>query len=263
MLVKIGNGNPASGTVGGIHWHMLIANKIEYIASDDKRQSIPWVRLTDQNGKVTVYQSSDSPLKPEEVATAVPRVIDCIDCHNRPTHIFHSPVDAVDLALQNGRINRTIPHIKEQAVRVLTKHYPTSSDAARGIKETLTTFYRSNYDGFAKNNGPLISRAVAEIRQIYEHNFFPSMKVAWDVYPDNIGHWDFPGCYRCHDDKHTSAEGKTITHECNACHTIVAQGPTGREESSLAGLKFKHPVDIGGMWRETICSECHTGALTE
>jgi nitrate/TMAO reductase-like tetraheme cytochrome c subunit len=263
MLLKIGGGDPTFGTVGGIHWHMLIANKIEYIASDDKRQVIPWIRLTDGNGHVTVYQSTDQPLKPEQIAEAVPRVIDCVDCHNRPTHIFHSPVDSVDLALRTGHIDRTIPYIKQQTIRALTRNYSTAADAARDIAETLTAFYRSKYAGFAKSHATLISQAVVETQRIYKQNFFPAMQVSWRVYPDNIGHWDFPGCYRCHDGSHTSADGKTITHSCNTCHTIIAQGPSGKEKNSLAGLEFEHPVDIVGMWRQMNCSECHAGALAE
>lgn len=263
MLLKIGGGDPSFGTVGGIHWHMLIANKIEYIATDDKRQIIPWVRLTDRNGRVTVYQSVDQPLKPEQIAAAMPRTIDCVDCHNRPTHIFHSPVDSVDLALQTGRLNQTIPYIKQQAVRVLTGEYRSTADAEQGITKTLTTFYQSKYAEFTKTNEPLIRETISEIQRIYKQNFFPAMKVSWRVYPDNIGHWDFPGCYRCHDGNHSSADGKTITHSCNACHTIIAQGPQGREKNSLAGLEFQHPVDIDALWKETNCSECHAGALAE
>jgi len=263
MLVKIGGGNPVFGAVTGIHWHMVIANKIEYIASDEQRQVIPWVRLTDRKGRVTVYQSADNKLKPELIAASVPRVIDCIDCHNRPTHIFHSPIDSVNLALYTGRIDSSIPSIKKQAVQALTKHYSTGAEATRGIEKILSNFYQSNYAEFAQNNAMLISQAITETQRIYRQNFFPAMNVAWNVYPDNIGHWDFPGCYRCHDGAHTSADGKTITHKCTACHKIVAQGPPGKRETNLAGLDFKHPVDIGGFWKETGCSECHSGDLAE
>ena len=263
MLVKIGGGDPHFGPVGGIHWHMAIANKIEYIASDKGRQVIPWVRLTDQHGKVTVYQSTDNPLKPEQIAAAQPRVMDCIDCHNRPTHIYHSPVDAIDVAMRTARIATQLPHIKEQAVQALAKQYHTTDDALRGITETLKTFYQSKYPDFARTNTTLITQAIAETQKIYAHNFFPSMNVNWRVYPDNIGHMNFAGCYRCHDGNHTSADGKTITHECKACHTIVAQGPEGKMESNLSGLEFKHPTDISGMWQQMKCSDCHAGALVE
>jgi len=249
--------------VGGNHWHMAIANKIEYIASDKERQVIPWVRLTDEHGNVTVYQSSDSPLKPEQIAAAQPRVMDCIDCHNRPTHIYHAPVDSVDLALQTGRIDSAIPHIEEQAVHALIKKYTTTGDAERGIAEALTAFYQSQYPEFARTNATLIAQAVAETQRIYTRNFFPGMNVDWRVCPDNIGHLNFPGCYRCHDGNHTVADGKTITHDCNACHSLVAQGPAGKLETNLAGLEFKHPVDISGLWQQMKCSDCHAGSLVE
>jgi hypothetical protein len=261
LLVKIGGGDPSFGAVGGIHWHMAIANKIEYIASDPERQVIPWVRLTDRGGHVTVYQSTDNPLKPEQLAAAVPRLMDCIDCHNRPTHIYHSPVDSVDLALYTGRIQRAIPHIKKQAVDALAKKYATTADADHGIAVALTGFYESRDPAFAKTNAALITQAIAETKRIYAHNFFPGMNVTWRVYPDNVGHWDFPGCYRCHDGNHTSADGQTISHNCRACHILVAQGPEGKLETNLEGLEFKHPVDISDLWQQMKCSDCHTGAL--
>jgi nitrate/TMAO reductase-like tetraheme cytochrome c subunit len=263
MLVKVGGGDPTFGAVGGIHWHMAIANTIEYIARDKERQVIPWVRLTDVHGNVTVYQSGDNPLKPRQIATAQPRVMDCIDCHNRPTHIYRSPVDSVDLALQTGRIDRAIPHIKEQAVHALAKKYQTTGDAKHTIAETLTRFYQSKYPAIANANATLITKAIAETQSIYTQSFFPSMNVNWRVYPDNIGHLNFPGCYRCHDGNHSSTDGKTIRHDCNACHTLIAQGPAGKLETNLAGLDFKHPVDISGAWQQMNCSDCHAGSLVE
>lgn len=262
MLIKIGGGDPSFGEVGGIHWHMAIGNKIEYIASDDERQMIPWVRLTDHTGRVTVYESTENPLTPEQ-RTVTPRVMDCIDCHNRPTHIYHSPVDAVNLALQTGRIDRSIPHIKEQTVRALTKSYETKAAAMSGIAQDLTSFYQSSYPDLAGTGTESITRAVAEALRIYAHDFFPRMKVTWRVYPDNIGHWNSPGCYRCHDGNHKSAGGETITHACNPCHTIIAQGPDGETERDLGGLTFRHPEDISGAWQQMPCSDCHDGGLVD
>ncbi len=263
MLVKIGGGDPSFGLVGGIHWHMAIANKIEYVASDKERQVIPWVRLTDRNGKVTVYQSTDHPLKPEQIASAQPRVMDCMDCHNRPSHIYHSPVDSVNTAIRAGRIALNLPFIKEKAVKALVKTYPGTEDAFSGISTTLTKFYETKYPGLAKTDSQGVAATVAEVQSIYRHNFFPDMKVNWRVYPDNIGHMNFPGCYRCHDGNHVSAEGKTISHDCNACHIIIAQGPEGKPETNLAGLEFKHPVDISDAWQQMRCSDCHDGSLVE
>ncbi len=263
MLMKVGGGDPSFGAVGGIHWHMAIAYKVEYIASDSARQVIPWVRLTDQNGNVTVFQSGDSPLKPEQIAATQPRVMDCIDCHNRPTHIYHSPVASVNLALQTGRIDRIIPGVKEQAVHALTGKYKTTDEAERRIADTLMRYYQSEYPAFAKASPVLITQAATETQRIYRQNFFPGMKVDWQAHPDNIGHKDSPGCYRCHDGNHTSADGKTITRDCTACHTLIAQGPADSLESSVTGLEFKHPVDISEAWKEMNCSDCHDGSMVE
>lgn len=263
MLVKIGGGDSNFGETGGIHWHMAIANKIEYIASDHERQVIPWVRLTDRNGKVTVYQSTDNPLKPKVIAAAHPRMMDCIDCHNRPTHIYHAPVDSVDTAMRSGRIGHDLPYIKKEAVLALTQTYPNTAQAFSGISKILTKFYETNYPDRAKTNSQSVAAAVMEVQNIYRHNFFPSMKVDWRVYPDNLGHMNSSGCYRCHDGNHTSTDGKTIVHDCDTCHTIILQGPEGKEETGLAGLKFKHPVDISAQWKEINCADCHDGSLAE
>jgi len=264
LLLHIGGGDPAFGPAGGIHWHMNIASRIEYIATDSQRQEIPWVRLTDAGGKVTVYQSTTSPLPAAPLAAARPRVMDCIDCHNRPTHIYNAPVTSVNLAMSIGRIDSTIPFIKRQAVRALAAQYASTAEALGGISTTLTAFYDSAYPGLAAAAGARIRQAVAEVQAIYTHNFFPGMKVDWRVYPDNIGHKNSAGCFRCHDGNHASADGRTISHDCAACHTIVAQGP-GPAAATVAGagLDFKHPVDIGESWRAMLCSDCHHGAMVE
>jgi hypothetical protein len=264
MLLKIGGGDPAFGPVGGIHWHMAEANKVEFISTTNNLQVIPWVRLTDPQGKVTVYQSKENPLKPARVADSKVHVMDCVDCHNRPTHIYRTPVYAVDLAMSTGRINTNLAHIKEQSVHVLTREYATTSNALRSISQSLKSYYQTNDPAPAHSQTNLVDQAVDEVQTIYTRNFFPEMKVSWRAYPDNIGHLYSPGCFRCHDGNHVSADGKTITHDCQACHTILAQG-TGAQSASLTpqGEAFKHPVDIGPMWKQYKCSFCHDGGLVE
>ena len=263
MLLRIGGGDAQFGPAGGIHWHMNIANKVEYIATDRERQVIPWVRITDGRGNATVYQTTDDPLRPEQIAAAQPRVMDCIDCHNRPTHIYDPPVYSVDLAMATNRIDPAIPFIKKEAVLALTGKYATTADALTGMSRALRGFYSARYPEFAARNPRLLEDAFAAVEQIYVHNFFPDMKADWRAYADNVGHKDFPGCYRCHDGKHVSADGKRVTHDCDACHTIVAQGAEGSIERRLEGLAFRHPVDIGDVWKQASCSDCHDGALVQ
>jgi hypothetical protein len=175
--------------------------------------------------------------------------MDCIDCHNRPAHIYRPPSQAVNVAMATGRIDPKLPNIKKKAVEALTTEYSSTEEANTKIAGHL-----ANFD----------AATIAEVQKIYSQNFFPKMKVNWRAYPNNIGHTIFPGCYRCHDGKHKSPDGKVISHDCNSCHIIIGQG-NGSEAGTISaqGLEFKHPVDIADAWREMNCAECHTGALTQ
>lgn len=254
LLMKIGGGDPSRGPVGGIHWHMNVGHTVEYIASDSSREKIPWVRVTDPNGHTTVYEDRDAKLTPAQIAASVPRRVDCVDCHNRPAHNYNAPAKMINIAMSTGRISTNLPSIKKNAVDVLIADYPTTSNALTSIAAKLTTLYQNHPDP------TLVRQAVAETQKIYSQNFFPEMKVNWRAYPDHIGHTIFPGCFRCHDGKHQSPDGKLITRDCNACHTITRQG-LGSKAALISpqGLEFEHPTDIGDMWKEMNCHECHTG----
>jgi hypothetical protein len=255
LLLKVGGGDPTHGPVGGIHWHMNVGNKVEYIATDEARQVIPWVRITDPEGHVTVYEAKDGKLKPDQIAAAAIRRVDCIDCHNRPTHIFRSPDEAVDTAMALGRIDPALPSIKKNAVDALAADYPTTADALGELADSITKKY-------ASANPQAVQRAVAELRKIYRANFFPEMKSCWKVYPNNIGHFEWPGCFRCHDGQHASADGRMISDHCNSCHIIIAQGAgTNLNTLSAQGFEFQHPSEeLGDAWKGQKCSECHNGA---
>jgi hypothetical protein len=261
LLMKIGGGDPTHGPVGGIHWHMNIGNKTEYI-SDESRQKIPWIRFTDAAGNVTIFRDADSKLTPEEIAASTVRRMDCIDCHNRPSHSYNPPNRSVNISMSIGRIDPSIPMIKQQAVDALTKPYQTTPEAMQAIPAALNTFYREKYADFTAKNPQLIEKAISEVQRIYCNNFFPEMKVSWKAYPNNIGHTIFPGCFRCHDGNHVSDAGRAISKNCNSCHIIIAQG-NSQELASISpkGLDFVHPVDIGDMWKDMNCYECHNGAL--
>ena len=262
LLIKTGGGHPGALETGGIHWHMNINNQIEYIATDPQRLQIPWVRLTDrQTGKVKEFVSRANPLSEKDKSTAPVRRMDCMDCHNRPSHVFRSPRDSVNRALAAGRIDPTLPFMKKTAVELLAADYTSTDDAQRGIAEGLNTFYRENYPSISAERGDAIATAVVELQTIYEQNFFPRMKARWDGYPNNIGHLMFSGCTRCHDGQHQSSDGTVITRSCTACHTISAQGPSGHMTFATDpnGLAFEHPQDIGTLWQDMACPECHKG----
>ena len=244
----MGGGDPTHGPVGGIHWHMTVGNRVEYIATDKERQKIPWVRVTDSQGIVTVFRD---PKFTNDVRRYEIRGMDCMDCHNRPAHRYMSPDSAVNLALSLREIDPALPWIKTNAVYVLTRNYLTDEEAREGVATALAERYP---------NDPRIRPAITVMQQIYRDNFFPEMNANWSVYPDNIGHMIWPGCFRCHDGRHKTEDGNRIikANDCNACHTILAQG-SGAEllQLSPGGQQFRHP---GGDY-DLSCNDCHTGGL--
>jgi hypothetical protein len=248
LLLKVGGADPTHGPVGGIHWHMSVANKIEYYASDEARQKIPYVRMTDAQGVVTEFRAGRFT---NTVSDAQLRRMDCMDCHNRPAHIFTTPVDAVNLAMSLGKIDRSLIYIKTNAVDVLAKHYATQDEALKGIATTLANRYPGD---------PRISATINAVQEIYTNNFFPEMNTDWRSHASNLGHKDWPGCFRCHDGEHKSADGKRIikANDCTTCHIILAQG-SGAEllKLSATGQKFNHPGDE--IPDGYLCSDCHNG----
>jgi nitrate/TMAO reductase-like tetraheme cytochrome c subunit len=258
MLIKTGGGDPATGAPEGIHWHMNIANKIEYFASDDKRQVIPYIHVEDQQGRVTEYFAQDSKLTKEQIAAAPKHRMDCVDCHNRPTHVYVPPDQAVDQSLLSRRLDASLPFIKQKSVEALAANYTTSKDAVEGLASNLRGFYETKYPAVAKSKDLEIRNAVAELQAIYQRTTFPEMKLNWQTHPNNIGHYYFSGCFRCHDGQHVSVDGKAVPKGCDTCHTVLSQSEGAVNTSTLPKSNFQHPVDLGDI-TQVNCSDCHTG----
>jgi hypothetical protein len=255
MLIKTGGGNPELGQASGIHWHMNIANIITY-ASDFKRQNIPYVRAQDMTGAVREYFAKDA--NPADIAKMSRRRMDCVDCHNRPTHIYAPPDRSVDNAMAAHRIDAGLPYIKQQAVQVLTAGYKTTPEAEQAIAKNIPAFYYEKYPQVAAARQVQIQAAVAEVQRIFRSTIFPEMKVDWRTDPDNLGHYYFPGCFRCHDGNHVSRDGKVITKDCNVCHTVLSESEGTAPAIPSTKVGFKHPVDIGDLTAVN-CSDCHSG----
>jgi nitrate/TMAO reductase-like tetraheme cytochrome c subunit len=248
LLLHVGGGDSQHGLVGGIHWHTSKEHRVEYYAEDEQRLKIPWVRVSNSDGTSTVYKSPEFKGEPDPAKL---RTMDCLDCHNRPAHRYKSPNEAVDQALYLGKIDAKLPAAKRTIVDLLTKAYATEAEATAAIDSGL----RSQY-----GNQPATTQAIATVTTIYKENFFPFMKADWSKYPEHIGHKDWLGCFRCHDNQHEAIgkPGKKMAaSDCNTCHTILAQG-SGAELTKLApeGLEFKHP---DAMPEGLTCSDCHNG----
>jgi nitrate/TMAO reductase-like tetraheme cytochrome c subunit len=260
LLIKVGGGSPNGGAAGGIHWHMNVANEVTFMATDDRRQNIPWVRTKDSSGKVVEYTAKGESFTSQQIEQASKRKMDCIDCHNRPTHIYLSPNQSVDQALDAGKLDITLPFIKAKAVEVLSKPYTTNDEAVAAIERDINEYYRTSFPEIVSSKPDSVANAVAEIQRIYQTYFFPEMKTDWKASPNNIGHYTAQGCFRCHDGQHFSGEGKVIRNECSTCHTTIDQTIDGKTTASADGA-FRHPVNLGD--RNTFqCAECHKGDRT-
>ena len=261
LKMKIGSEHSAQGLMEGIHWHINSDVKIEYIASSDKREYIPWVRFVNRaTGDTTLYQDINEPLDQEAIDTLEMREMDCLDCHNRPSHQFQPPQKFTDDLIAAGVIPVELPEVKSLAMQVF--NYNTFTDRDSGavlISESVRDFYNTGYPEIADAHPELIDRAIEGFLTGYDKNYFPKMKANWDAYPNHIGHSEFNGCFRCHNGNHESEDGSVISRDCNLCHTIVGQGsPDNFETSSVdVPLEFRHPVDIDEAWKEMACSDCH------
>jgi len=254
MLINVGGGSATAGLVKGIHWHMNIANEIEYVSIDDQRQQIPWVRIKDMNGNVREYMDRNRPLTPEQIAIGNHRKMDCVDCHNRPAHQYLPPDLATDLGFASGRLDTSLPYLKRKAVEVLSKPYQTTDEALATIDKDLTDFYRTNYSDIYSQKQKELKGSIGEVQRIFSTYFFPEMKTDWQTHPNNIGHLYFSGCFRCHDGEHVSNTGQVITNNCNICHTMLYD--SANPKASATTGPFQHPVDLGSL-ADRKCESCH------
>ena len=150
------------------------------------------------------------------------RTMDCVDCHNRPTHVFGMPESEVDSAIQQGLIQRSLPYIRREAVKALRADYASHDAAREGIAGDLEAFYRDNYPAVTADPGEELAEAIEVLGDVYARNIFPTMNVTWGTYPNHIGHEESPGCFRCHDEEHSTEDGNTISQDCDNCHSLLA-----------------------------------------
>lgn len=216
LLMKIGGGNRGIGIHGT---HLGKGTSIRYAHSDEGRQTIPWVEYN-VNGKRTVYATADA--KPEGAANGPIREMDCMDCHNRPSHAYDLPDRGLDKAMSAGQISTALPFAKKAALQILKGSYKTREEAASAIPAAFEKYYRDTYPAVWGQRQAEVTASAKEVLAVWNRNIFPEMNVTWGKYPINIGHTDFPGCFRCHDGSHAAKGGDTISQDCNACHNLLS-----------------------------------------
>lgn len=210
------------GRRGGIHGaHMGPGVHIRYAAQDRKRQTIPWVEYSNSvTGVTRAYLAAGA--KPDVATTLTVFDMQCVDCHNRAAHSFEAPDRAVDTAITGGQIAADLPFVKKTGVDLIKAVYGSEEEAGQKIPSGLASFYQQKYPDVAAKRAADIQAAGQGLLAIYRRNVFPDLKVTWGTYPNNLGHGDDPGCFRCHDDSHAMADKKTITQDCNTCHLALA-----------------------------------------
>ena len=267
MLIKLGGKRPWANEGIGIHYAMTEGHEVEFIARDRQNQQIAWVRMTRPDGTVTEYNNSTKPLSDEERETLPVETVGCLDCHNRPAHRYLPPTEGVNYAIESRKLSRELPFIKLKAVEILSEKFPTTEAALAAIAEKLPAYYEEEHPEIAKEKPALIIAAVNELQAVYQRNFFPSMGVSWRAYPENIGHRDWPGCFRCHNDEMVDADDKAIFSDCLSCHVVLQQNDAefrdDIEETEgvdfETGRGFYHFGDDDTLTDYTLCSDCHTG----
>ena len=242
LSFKTGGGTQREGLGKGIHWH--IENDIEYIYTDDKnlQQEIPWVKVTyADTGETEIFTDIEADLPADFVEQNQDNVrkMDCVTCHNRNSHEFKTPDEALDDAMARAVISSEIPYFKQNAVAIMERSYPSMGHAASAI-EGLKNYYESNWPDYYAANPETVDQAVAELQRLYKEMVYPTMDVSWTTHPDNAQHKDSPGCFRCHDGKHVNEQNESIRVECNLCHTIPLKAPA---DGSTAVMPLTEPFE--------------------
>jgi len=238
MLMKTGGGRLDLGTHGGIHWwHIESDNRIRYLSVEDGREEINWVELTTADGEIFTY-TRDGEEEPPEEQRLTARTMDCVDCHNRPTHFFTPPAKAFDGVLSTHTQLRELPYVKREALKAIEADYASHPEGVAAVRTAVQEFYRSEHPDLATQKAALVERAAEQAALVYGRTFFPEMKTSWESHPNHIGHDDFPGCWRCHDGEMATADGeRMIPVDCENCHVVLLED--SEVEPDLGNLQLQ------------------------
>ncbi len=220
-MLHVGGYDEKARKYSGIHWHVSRDNRVEYRAVDRQRLQIRDVRVVRPDGSTTRYTLEGLRPLPEDTPW---RVMDCVDCHNRPTHIYETAEEAIDRQILLGRLDTSLPQIKALALQAVQANY-TSQEAARsGIRSNLEKFYKQKHPSVHRGRSKDIGKASEVLyREVYKPNVFPKLGIRWGTYPSHLGHQNETGCYRCHNEEHKADSGATISQDCDICHSIIME----------------------------------------
>jgi nitrate/TMAO reductase-like tetraheme cytochrome c subunit len=223
LLLKTGGGELDQGRHGGIHWwHIYADNRIRFLPSDERRLGVNWVEMTTADGEVRTYTREGEEAPSDEEIAAEARVMDCIDCHNRPTHLFQYPDKSLDEAMGRRTDLLGLPYFKREAFKALTADYATNAEGTEAVRDAILRFYRTEYSEVFEEKEGLVQDAAEIAAAIYSRTVFPEMNTNWETHPSHIGHQEFPGCWRCHDDELQTEDGEHyIPQDCDNCHTFL------------------------------------------
>jgi hypothetical protein len=241
LMMRIGGGTGYEGIHGA---HMGPGVVIRYAHSDEKRQTIPWVEYSRGTAEPLVFAAKD--FKGDGPGNLPVRTMDCIDCHNRPSHTYELPERVVDRFMADGQIDASLPFVHKTAVEVLKAKYATTEDSERDIPAKFTAFYKDKYPQVYAQKREAVERSAKAVLTVFSRNVFPEMNVQWGSYPNNLGHNDFPGCFRCHDERESKQGGKTVPQDCNTCHQLLAMEEENPKILTDLGLKPAAAGPTGG-----------------
>ncbi|MBD3235051.1 MAG: hypothetical protein GF315_15115 [candidate division Zixibacteria bacterium] len=232
----------------GIHWHIAEENEVRYASLNDEREEMIWVEVRQPDGSFKRYTNTDIDY---DVKTEDIRVLDCVDCHNRATHIYKAPQAAIDEAIFRGVLPRNLPYISKQAYAAITGNYADKQAAFKGIENELQGYYRQEYPEFASAHQALIDSTVAVLQDIYDRNIHHGMNIDWGAYPSQLGHESSDGCFRCHNGDLVDSDGNTIDSDCVLCHSILAM----ESDETLEFLIEEDTTDVEYQMRQYLKRE--------
>jgi cytochrome c5 len=247
----------------GIHWH--IENEVQYLSTDNLDQNIPYIRVTNDDGSMNEYVDIEAGFNPDSVNGEELKTMDCITCHNRISHTIPFPEQSVDNAISRGVIDADIPDIRRMGAEVLSLDYANQEQALESIAN-LESYYETTFPDFYSTNQQKILDAIAELQNIYTSSVFEEQEVDWETHPNNVGHNNSPGCFRCHDGKHLNKQNEAIRLECNLCHSIPVVAGT---EDFVADIEISRGPEpeshLNSNWIslhrdvfDSTCEGCHT-----